>query len=129
MDFIMVPTIMGIIAFFTYKIFELFARRRERILLIEKLTYTELTGNIKADELQMANNNFNALKLGCLLVGIGLGLLIGFIICMLSIPNSIEPTYHLKQTMGIVYGSCTLIFGGLGLLIAFIIELKLPKKQ
>ena len=37
MDFIMVPLIMGIITLGIYKLFELFACRRERMAIIEKL--------------------------------------------------------------------------------------------
>ena len=37
MDFITIPLVVGIITLGIYKLFELFACRRERITLIEKL--------------------------------------------------------------------------------------------
>ena len=90
MDFIMVPLIMGIITLGIYKLFELFVCRRERMAIIEKLsdkiTTTDLNGKFSLPDYSH-NRSFGALKGGCLMFGIGLGLLIGFIICAVSIPR------------------------------------------
>lgn len=83
------------------------------------------------DKLSLSNyssgNSFSALKGGALLIGLELGLLIGFIICMNHIPDYLETikNWEYSQVTGIIYGSSILIFGGLGLILAFIIEVKL----
>ena len=85
MDFITAPLIVGIITLGIYKLFELFACRRERIMLIEKLgekmsqTDLELNGKICLPDFNRPQLSFGALKGGCLLLGVGLGLLVGFI--------------------------------------------------
>lgn len=128
MDFIQIPATLGIVFFFTYKMFELYARRRERIMLIEKLSAEELNGNINLGELNVNVSPFGALKGGCLLSGLGLGLLVGYIIATLTIPENIEP-YQYKQLGSVIYGSCVLLFGGISLIIAFVIEIKLGKDR
>lgn len=74
--------------------------------------------------------SFGALKAGCLIMGIGLGLLIGYLICANSMANytSVGDTdWNLRNLAEIVYGACALLFGGLGLIIAFVIEIQLTK--
>ena len=79
MDFITAPLIVGIITLGIYKLFELFACRRERITLIEKLgekmsqTDLELNGKICLPDFNRPQLSFGALKGGCLLLGVGLG--------------------------------------------------------
>ncbi len=132
MDFIMVPLIMGIITLGIYKMFELFACRRERMALIEKLDDKIPVAGLKGKlSLPIYNHySFSALKGGCLMLGIGLGLLIGFLICVSAIPNYLSDTsWNMRQTVGIVYGSCVLLFGGAGLIAAFLIENKMNQKK
>ena len=74
--------------------------------------------------------SFGALKAGCLIMGLGLGLLIGYLICANSIANYTSEgnmSWNLKYLAEIVYGACALLFGGLGLIIAFVIEIQLTK--
>ncbi len=132
MDFIMVPLIMGIITLGIYKMFELFACRRERMALIEKLGDKISVADLKGKfSLPIYNHySFSALKGGCLMLGIGLGLLIGFLICVSAIPNYLSDTsWNMRQTIGIVYGSSVLLFGGAGLIAAFLIENKMNQKK
>ena len=135
MDFISVPIIVGIVFLGVYKLFELFVCKSERMKIIDKLNdrlySADITGKLSLPNYQQPQFSFGALKAGCLMVGVGLGLLIGFFICL-----SIFPDYHIritewgaKELSSIVYGSCVLLFGGLGLLIAFLIELKTSKKR
>ena len=64
------------------------------------------------------------------MLGIGLGLLIGFLICVSAIPNYLSDTsWNMRQTIGIVYGSSVLLFGGAGLIAAFLIENKMNQKK
>ena len=80
MNFIMAPAIIGIIGFTIFKLFELYARRRERILIIDKLRSEDLAKNTTVGDVKIGGFSFSALKGGCLLMGLGLGLLVGFII-------------------------------------------------
>ena len=103
MDFITAPLIVGIITLGIYKLFELFACRRERITLIEKLgekmsqTDLELNGKICLPDFNRPQLSFGALKGGCLLLGVGLGLLVGFILAM----SVFLPTISTDSTEGI----------------------------
>ena len=131
MDFIMVPTIMAIITLGIYKLFELFVCKKERLMLIEKMG-DKYVPDVACMPKLYGNFSFSALKLGCLLVGMGLGLLIGFVICTSAIPGYLDKDVDnwsvYRETVSLVYGACVLSFGGIGLITAFIAELKLSKK-
>ena len=83
MDFISVPLVVGIVCAGIYGLFELFVRKRERLAIIEKigdkLDASAFDGKLGLPN-YMRNFSFSSLKAGCLLAGIGLGLLVGFII-------------------------------------------------
>jgi hypothetical protein len=71
------------------------------------------------------------LKIACLLLGVGLGLLIGYFICLNSIAgySTMDLQHNANEISGVVYGASVLLFGGLGLLVAFVIELKSMKNN
>ena len=138
MDFITIPLVVGTCVAGVYGLFELFVRRRERMAIIEKigdkLNASAFEGKLGLPSYTTKLLSFNPLKIGCLLTGIGLGLLIAFIIVTsLTIANKGswgESDHWLRQNLiSSVYGASTLLFGGLGLIIAFIIELRIGKKQ
>jgi len=134
MNFIIAPLVCLIVFSFLYGIFELFIRRRERIDIIEKigdkLDASHLQNNINLPSLGGKNFSFGALKGGCLLIGIGLGLFVGLAINIAIIEFGIKlHNQHIHDLVGIAYGAPVLIFGGLGLLIAFIVETKMNKKK
>ena len=135
MDFISVPVIVGIVFMGIYKLFELFVCRSERLRIIDKLSdkfsSTDVIGKLVLPSYQQSKFSFGALKAGCLMIGVGLGLLVAFVICINTFPNYLEDSgsYGNTRISSIVYGSCVLLFGGLGLLIAFSIELKTSKKK
>lgn len=131
-DFIMVPAVMAIITVGIYKLFELYVCKQERLMLIEKMgeKYEPEPGSLPR---YRGTFSFSALKLGCLLLGMGLGLLVGFFICMLSVPDYLmndeqSRWYMYRETVGLIYGASVLLFGGLGLVGAFIAELKISRK-
>lgn len=134
LDFIMIPLIVGIITLGIYKLFELFARRKERLTIIEKMgekfdpsmIENPFTFSIKTK----GDSAFGTLKIACLLLGIGLGLLVGFLILIntLGYYASNGDNWQYNQQAGVIYGSTVLLFGGLGLLVAFLIELYHNKK-
>ncbi|MDE6094893.1 MAG: hypothetical protein K2G52_01740 [Muribaculaceae bacterium] len=120
--------VTGIIFLTVYKVFDLFVRRKERMALIEKIS-TEMTGNIDLSKLggilnPPSDNRFAALKWGCLAVGLGAGIMVGFFIYV-NCPMA-QQEWGLREMM---YGSMFLIGGGLGLISAFIIEMKVRKPK
>ena len=132
MNFLEAPLTVGIIFYFTYMIFELFARRNERLNLIEKMgqNIAPIDPSILKSQFSsllpsLNKKSFTALRMGCLLAGLGLGLLIGLFIC-LYIRCSIVVEHHWERDAlnSVAYGAPVLIFGGLGLIISYIVEKK-----
>ena len=69
-------------------------------------------------------------KFGCLLLGMGLGLLTGYIICATTVPDYFtERNWRMSELTSLIYGANVLLFGGLGLVVAFIVELKISQKN
>ena len=128
MDFIMVPAVIGIITLGIYKLFELFVRKKERLMIIDKIG-DKLTPDILNGKIDFSTDipklSFSALKFGCLFVGLGIGLLVAFAVHY-NFADFVESSYQIR---GAVYGSCVLLFGGLGLIVAFIIELNINNKK
>ena len=92
MNFIMVPVVCGIFVLGFYKLFELFVCKKERLLIIEKMgeKFTpEMLGN-KINLSSVGNASFSALKFGCLFVGLGLGLLVAYLICTTTLEGYAE---------------------------------------
>ena len=128
MDFIMVPAVIGIITLGIYKLFELFVRKKERLMIIDKIG-DKFTPEILSGKIDFSTNipklSSSALKFGCLFMGLGIGMLVAFAVHY-NFADFMESSYQIRSA---VYGSCVLLFGGLGLLIAFIVELKVSKKK
>ena len=132
MHFMEGPLVVGIIFYFTYLTFELFARRGERMNLIEKMGQS--AGSIDSSILKsqfspllpsFSKKSFTALRIGCLLAGLGLGLLVGLFIC-LYIRNTFVFEHHWERDTlySVAYGAPVLTFGGIGLIISYIVEKK-----
>lgn len=128
MDFITVPLVVGMITLGVYKFFELLICRRERLNIIEKIEPGALIDYVKNVNLglpgrgELGTTGFSswALRLGCLLAGLGLGLMVAY----WSVGDSIQNGY----VMGTVYGGSVLCFGGVGLVIAFVVERLIDRK-
>ena len=133
MDFISIPLVIGIITVGIYKLFELFVCKNERMALIEKLgdkisasdICSQFSFNINYSK---SHFNFSALKGGLLMMGIGLGMIIAFFICINAVPDYTKGgnSWNIQSQ---VYGACVLLFGGIGLLTAFLIEMNISKKE
>lgn len=138
MDFITIPLVVGMITLGIYKLFDLFVRKKERLAIIEKIgdkfdssmieNKFSFPFNLKFENV----GTFGTLKVACLLLGVGSGLLAGFFICQVYvygfIPN-ININHDAYEISGVIYGASVLLFGGLGLLIAFLIEMKYRKDK
>ena len=134
LDFIMVPLVCGIFVLGFYKLFELFVCKKERLLIIEKMgeKFTPDMLEHKLSFSSIGKFSSSALKFGCLFMGLGLGLLIGYLICTATLEGYTEmgsDRFNYRETSSVVYGACILLFGGLGLLTAFLIELKINKNK
>ena len=135
MDFIMIPAIFGIVTLGFYKLFELFVCKKERLAIIEKIgeKFSPDMLENKINLPSVGNASFSALKFGCLFVGLGLGLLVAYLICTTTLEGYAEMSsdrfnWNLRETISVIYGACVLLFGGAGLLTSFLIELKISKK-
>ena len=134
MEFILVSIVVGIVFYGTYKLFELFAKRKERMAMIEKFSNnTDISNmeNKQSSPLELHSlYPFGALKIACLLIGVGLGLLVGFFIHSTINVDILNVNDHRgREIIGILYGASVFLFGGIGLLTAFILEMKYSKKK
>lgn len=133
LEFIAYPLIVGIVALSIYKIFELPICRRERLNIIDKLDPGMLIDYLKNVPMGMpvgrvsaveGSRGFSsgALRVGCLLLGLGVGLLVGYWISTCC-PNGAY--YHDE----VIYGGSVLCFGGLGLIAAFVVERRVSRSS
>jgi hypothetical protein len=126
MEFITAPLIVWICVSGIYKLFELYAGRKERMFLYERLGDRLGSETFKGKiELPMFTQSlfpsFNGLKIGCLLVGAGLGLIVGMFFNF-ELGLSLKTDWHSRELSSIAYGAPLLLFGGLGLIVSFLIE-------
>lgn len=133
-DFITAPALLGISVYGFYKFTELLAHRKERLQMVEKISDLSPNSSINMESIFGSKSNssrFVALRFGSILLGIGIGLLVGFFICYSiygSMANMEEIPYYTRQVTGLIYGASTLVFGGISLLICFMIEQKSRNK-
>ena len=134
-NFLVPILVVGIITLGLYKFFELLICRRERREIIGKLEPGSLIDYLKlmpmglrtGGPVQIAPETApgipaGALKIGSLLLGLGLGLLFGFMLIRLAEVRSYE-------TQSVIYGGSVLVFGGLGLIVSFIAERLLARRK
>jgi hypothetical protein len=111
------------IAFGIYKFYELSVRSRERKDIIEKMNFAD--GAVLSVDvsrwLPPPVKTFGALRVGLILIGIGLGMCIAFI------ANFYMNTPHREGSGEILYFALMLFFGGVGLVIGHIMERKTKK--
>lgn len=133
-DFIITPLVFLIVAFFLYKFFELIICRKERRMIIERidpaslLDYAKISGlrvggGVPSESPRPRHAAAWPLRIGAVLVGLGLGAVGGRILAASLCSNGSNIDIYYSNT-DIVAG-CVLFMGGLGLLIAFIVEYKL----
>lgn len=127
-----------IIFSFIYMVFELFARRSERKMLIEKIVeigkadvgryLNEYLGNTgMANIFRMRSHG--SIRGALLMLGIGIGVMAGFFINYLLVGDAyLTSSRHWdvcnEEVVVVVYIASVCIFGGLGMLIAYFIERK-----
>lgn len=134
------PLVFLIVAFFLYKFFELIICRKERRMIIERMDPASLLDYAKISGLRVGGGVPSVsprprhaaawpLRIGAVLVGLGLGAVVGRILAanLCLNENYYSNTDIVYSNTDIVAG-CVLFMGGLGLLIAFIVEYKLYDK-
>jgi hypothetical protein len=136
--------IVGFLVLGTYKLFELFVRKNERLAIIEKLftlsESKEISGTIKLPNISLGNTNNGswALRISLLLIGIGVGCLLAFITQYGLFDSFVdyqnkeitrEARHQIYNIQSIINFSFIAIFGGAGLLIAYLIESKQAKNK
>ena len=135
MDFIIIPLVTAIVTLGIYKFFELLICRRERREIIGKLEPGSLIDYLKLVPMGLRTGTTmriapetapgipaGALKIGSLLLGLGAGLLFGFMLTRITEIQSYD-------TRSAVYGGSVLVFGGLGLIVSFIVERVLSRRR
>ena len=126
MDWIMIPLNCLIVFGAIYKVVELFVRRRERLMLISKLS--EISNvDFKGIKFYSSGNKFTALRVGCLMLGIGFGFLVGFLLNFMITEGKLDNLYEYQyydKVGGIIYIACICVFGGIGLLLSYLAERK-----
>ena len=133
----MIPLNFAIVFGGIYKVIELFVHKRERLMLISKIT--ELKNiDFKGISLYSSGNKYTALRIGWLLTGIGFGFLLGFCINMwatygdYSVRADEDFMFRYREYVsGIVYVASVCICGGIGLLMSYRAERKAeqPKEK
>jgi len=115
------------IAYAIYKLFELFVRQKERIMIIEKMSNDDGVVNFPdvSKWFSSPTPKLGGLRLGLLLTGLGLGLVAAIIMNDFFVFNSRALSWQDKD---ILYFALMMVFGGIGLLLAYMIEQKSQKK-
>ncbi len=137
MDFITVPLVFGIVTCGIYKLFELFVCKKERLIILEKMNFDNANNQYVNSIFKRHNSpssfSFSALKVGCLLLGLGLGLVLGVLFFSFNIETVRAfgelTSYNTYYVVSLIISGAVLLMGGLGLLLAFIIEYKIGKKK
>ena len=123
MDWIMIPLNCLIVFGTIYKVVELFVRKRERLMLINKLTEVSNI-DFKGINLYSSGSKFTALRIGWLMLGVGIGFLVGFLINMMATYGKYAYDFDSvwrfhTHVAGVVYIASICIFGGWGLLMSY----------
>lgn len=128
--------VVSVMCYFTYKIFELFAKRKERMAIIEKLSNgidpQTLENQYNMSKCQNGNYESWAIRVGMLLIGVGLGVAIAVIVDLLAVAPSTgnnEQFHEFRNAISVLYPACAAVFGGLGLVIAYFVEKKGDKER
>ena len=131
MNFIIIPLNMLIVFGTIYKLFELFVRKEERMMVINKIAEISKV-DLNNIDIRMGSASNWALRLGALMIGVGLGLFIAFFLNGMITNGDYwrcEDPRSYRYVAEILYGSCVCFFGGIALLRAYFVERGQKKKD
>ena len=112
--------VCAIMGFTVYRILELYARRKERMTILEKLNFTPDSKALN-DRLNLPlfdNVKIPSswpLRVSLLLIGIGLGLIVAFVLEITLCDRTMLPEFskyewdvqnNIKNTVGVIYFAC-----------------------
>jgi hypothetical protein len=123
--------IVGFIVLGIYKLCELFVRKKERLTMIEKFSFSdENKESIRIPSLSFDNpsTGFGPLRISLLLIGIGLGCLLAFFTRYTLFDFVDNNHWRANELEAFVTFSFITTFGGIGLLVAYLIEMKQKNK-
>lgn len=123
--------IVGFLVLGFYKIVELFVRRRERIMIVERLENEAFNEFVRNGEIPHISNRYARMKFGVLhlaaaLLGLGLGIIISFTVLSAFYVHDPDLPWYYRDACE---GGCVLLFTGLALVISFVIEYRLTHKK
>ncbi|MCL1627095.1 DUF6249 domain-containing protein [Bacteroides caecicola] len=124
MNELMIVANVAIVFGVIYKLFELFVGRKERMMIIEKLG-DKLTPDTFKNGIFYRTGlfSFGGLRMGCLMIGLGVGLLVRYGIISATQYSYFDGNRPYEVT-SVVYGACVLLGGGTGLVVSYLIEKK-----
>ncbi len=135
-DFLMPASIFIPICFGVYKICELFVKRKERTLFLEKMLdkMDAVNGNVQSQfnvDINKKSNPFVTIRWAVGLCSFGLGLLIAHLFCIFSNVEYAtgDRSVFYSNFVGVVYMGCISLIMGIGFIIAFFIEMKYRKNN
>ena len=113
--------IVWIVFYYTYKLIGLYARRKERLLMIEKMN---VVGDLELPDKDVLKRSFTALRVGCLLIGV-------MVQTMLVNAGYDMNQWTDRKLFEMSLTACVLLFGGIGLLVSYPLERKFfpPQKD
>lgn len=136
-EYLSVVAILGIVILGFYRVIELFVRRKERMMIIEKMQGAADSDMFK-NQLNLpfigkSRNSNWTLRASLLLIGLGVGFIVGLLLQFslgYQLVTNVEAFRMSPNDMlSIIYLASTILFGGIGLLIAYLIERKDEKKK
>lgn len=121
--------VCAIFVYGIYRLFELFVRRKERMAIIEKMLSNPINSDLLTNQLNLplfSKNNVSwPIRIGLLLIGIGVGVTIASIVDINF--SYTQRTWEMGSAIGSLYAACIATFGGIGLVIAYYIDKKNSK--
>ena len=135
MEQIMIACVVFTCVFFLYKFLESLVRRRERIMLVEKIDSLDpshveaLQKGMNSQGLASFAGRFTSLRFGMLLAGIGLGLIVAWVLTIMLYPNiasfkGTDSYRYYRDMFSVIYLAAPACFGGLALLLSYLVENK-----
>lgn len=119
-----------------YKVFELFVKRKERMLFLEKMIdkMDTVNGNVQSSfnvDINKKSNPFITIRWAAGLLFFGLGLIIAHLFCLFSNAEyaSGDRNVFYSNFVSIVYMGCVSVMMGFGFLVSFFIEMKYSKNK
>lgn len=135
-DFLVPAVIFIPICLSVYKTIELYAKRKERILFLEKMIdkIDTVNGNVQSSfdvDINKKSNPFITIRWAAGLLFFGLGLIIAHLFCLFSYAEYASGDRYVFNSnfVSVVYMGFVSVMMGLGFLVAFFIEMKYRKKM